>query len=680
MAVIDLSNKGFSSLSEGCFEAKDCDLSENIEKLEVSESVQNLNASKNRLTVVSSELSKLKSLRDIDLSENCFKSIPQVLQNMTSLVSINLSNNSIMIHDHKSLNLEEEFEFLKPRLENKLELSNPEDSIYSEEDLQDSSSKVSNKSNSVDSGILISDHSFDFSPLSNLTSIDLSHNQIQFFPDSLSDLFTLMSLNISHNQITCLPTTLKSAPNLRYLDISCNRLVELPMWVGELIKCIKFNISGNPIGDAMEFPDHFGSTCRRLKYLEMENTHIRHFPSSLTSLLDLRHLLLSNKKTSLTDSTQSSSSGYFERKDSWDFFGKKNYHAVGEKEMKDKLLLRNAIWTFPASFCQLVGLVKLEAVDVGLADLPEALGSLKNLKIIDVSKNNLSWIPKSFVDLSSLEFCNFSQNSILMLPLDIETMPRLTHLLAANNMIAELAENLHLLKTLQTLDLYDNQISTVPHRMMEMGLRRLDLGQNDLTEKAFKSQTSPEHFQKYQQLQAVLRSWNGELEEYQNENYVLDMSVFKERKEFRTMEVEGRYYHQAHMNDMLNNSEENETDLHGNVDEDYVELQDEEDSEVSPEIPVDTEEAEDWTNNLEPYSPPKVSYCHNLLRMDQENWWGKGQFCPADQHSTPRNEKMLKNWERDRQMRMMRHVGRWGRREREPPSYPLLREGQFEDV
>ena len=23
--------------------------------------------------------------------------------------------------------------------------------------------------------------------------------------------------------------------------------------------------------------------------------------------------------------------------------------------------------------------------------------------------------------------------------------------------------------------------------------------------------------------------------------------------------------------------------------------------------------------------------------MDQEDWWGKGQFCPADQHATPRN-------------------------------------------
>ena len=29
-------------------------------------------------------------------------------------------------------------------------------------------------------------------------------------------------------------------------------------------------------------------------------------------------------------------------------------------------------------------------------------------------------------------------------------------------------------------------------------------------------------------------------------------------------------------------------------------------------------------------------------------------------------------------MRMMRHVGRWGRRE--PPNVPLLREGQFDDV
>ena len=83
--------------------------------------------------------------------------------------------------------------------------------------------------------------------------------------------------------------------------------------------------------------------------------------------------------------------------------------------------------------------------------------------------------------------------------------------------------------------------------------------------------------------------------------------------------------------------------------------------------------------------------------MDQESWWGSEQFCPADLHATPRNEKILKNWEvrrmtmsfmelilfllqRDRQMRKMRHVGRWGRRERQLPTLPLLKEGQFEDA
>ena len=31
--------------------------------------------------------------------------------------------------------------------------------------------------------------------------------------------------------------------------------------------------------------------------------------------------------------------------------------------------------------------------------------------------------------------------------------------------------------------------------------------------------------------------------------------------------------------------------------------------------------------------------------MDQESWWGDDQFCPADQHATPRNEQILKSWE-----------------------------------
>jgi len=146
------------------------------------------------------------------------------------------------------------------------------------------------------------------------------------------------------------------------------------------------------------------------------------------------------------------------------------------------------------------------------------------------------------------------------------------------------------------------------------------------------------------------------------------------------VEAAEKFQHQSKMSDLMKSDDEEAegVDFHGNVDEDYMENEAEGDD-IPPESqPMPDTEIEDWTNHLEPYSPPKLSYCHNLLRMDQESWWGSEQFCPADLHATPRNEKILKNWERDRQMRKMRHVGRWGRKQL--PTLPLLREGQFEDA
>ena len=246
MAVrVDLSSKGYISLGKRGSSTEESESSVNSDnvQLQLSETVQNLNISKNKLTDLPSEISQLCNLKEVNLSQNCLKAIPQVLQNLPSLVTMNFANNLISVSDQRSLNLDDEFEFLKPRLENKFELSNAEDSIYSEEELNETSviscSKLPNKSNSVDSGILLMDNSFDFAKMINLTCIDLSHNEIQFFPESLSELVNLQSLNISHNYLACVPPTLKSAPNLRYLNLSWNRLVEVPMWVSQLTKCIK---------------------------------------------------------------------------------------------------------------------------------------------------------------------------------------------------------------------------------------------------------------------------------------------------------------------------------------------------------------------------------------------------------------------------------------------------------
>ena len=184
-----------------------------------------------------------------------------------------------------------------------------------------------------------------------------------------------------------------------------------------------------------------------------------------------------------------------------------------------------------------------------------------------------------------------------MLPLDIETMSSLTHLLAAFNMIAELPENLYQLKSLQTLDVYENQISNVPNHLMEMNLKRFDLSQNDLTKSAFKDQTNQEVLESYWVMQENLRSWDGVLPENQKENYELNRSLFYDRKEFKTELAVERPSYRKSCNDLINdNLEEENEDFHGNRDEDYMEHE-VNDEEVPPEHQqVPNPDMEEWTN------------------------------------------------------------------------------------
>ena len=79
----------------------------------------------------------------------------------------------------------------------------------------------------------------------------------------------------------------------------------------------------------------------------------------------------------------------------------------------------NNMWSLPHSLVGLIGLVKLEATNIHLSDLPDQMGCLRNLKHLDISYNSVSWLPKSFSELPSLEYFNVSNNNLLMLPLDI---------------------------------------------------------------------------------------------------------------------------------------------------------------------------------------------------------------------------------------------------------------------
>lgn len=102
--------------------------------------------------------------------------------------------------------------------------------------------------------------------------------------------------------------------------------------------------SGNPVGNRLDLPADFGFVCRRIKYLELENTSMNVFPESLAFLLDLRHLKLSNLDSEQVKTKSKPRFKYFDRTET--------IQTTGQN--------RNFLWSVPDCIVNLRGLCKLE--------------------------------------------------------------------------------------------------------------------------------------------------------------------------------------------------------------------------------------------------------------------------------------------------------------------------------
>ena len=247
-----------------------------------------VNVSGSNLEELNLSREELDDLVEVDISRNSFQALPPSLQNCVNIECLKCSHNTISISDEKTQ--EDEIDFFKPQKENKFELLHPEDSIYSEDELRGASSELESP--------VPPPRTFDFSKLTNLTWIDLSHNRIAWLPASFFSLNNVESLNLSHNLITSIPHTFKSDEKLRKLDLSWNSITEAPHWLLNILRCVRICLNGNPFVE-LNFPESFGNTCRRVRYLEMENTHIRNFPRALTSLLGKRSICITMRRTIL---------------------------------------------------------------------------------------------------------------------------------------------------------------------------------------------------------------------------------------------------------------------------------------------------------------------------------------------------------------------------------------------
>ncbi|MFK7750687.1 MAG: hypothetical protein AB8B65_20010 [Kordia sp.] len=147
------------------------------------------------------------------------------------------------------------------------------------------------------------------------------------------------------------------------------------------------------------------------------------------------------------------------------------------------LLLNNCgITQLPKNIQLLDQLLILSMRRNSFEKLPESIGALRNLKLLDVSNNRkLTALPKSIQNLQCLQVLDISQIKLTHLPAEVARCSQLVILEANRSHIETLPENFGDLINLRNLSMYINELEKLPQSFGSLeGLQQLTLSSNRL--------------------------------------------------------------------------------------------------------------------------------------------------------------------------------------------------------
>ncbi|XP_076808004.1 protein flightless-1 homolog [Clavelina lepadiformis] len=294
----------------------------------------------------------------------------------------------------------------------------------------------------------------DIFALDDLSTLDLSHNQLTTVPAELEACRTILVLNISHNEIETIPPQLFiNLTDLLHLDVSNNKLETLPPQLRRLLHLKVLVLNDNPLLHAQlrQLPSLSSLTTL---YLRNTQRNISNFPSNLDMLKNLTDVDLSyNELSRVPDSLYTLSS--LQRLN------------LSNNEILELSLIIDT-WT------------KMQTLNLSnnkLTSLPTSLCKLQCLRRLFINDNNLDFegIPASIGKLYPLECFCAANNNLELIPESLCRCTRLKKLVLTNNRLITLPEAVHLLSDLKLLDVRGN-----PQLIMPPKPATIDENQNKL--------------------------------------------------------------------------------------------------------------------------------------------------------------------------------------------------------
>lgn len=129
---------------------------------------------------------------------------------------------------------------------------------------------------------------------------------------------------------------------------------------------------------------------------------------------------------------------------------------------------------------QASGATDLNLSRLGLTEVPESLGRLGQLKILQLHVNRLAEVPESLSQLKRVKMVALAANRLKAVPEWFGQLAELQYLYLFANQLTVLPERLGGLKQLRMLALFDNQLTALPESLRQLPvLEELYLHGND---------------------------------------------------------------------------------------------------------------------------------------------------------------------------------------------------------